>query len=223
MSKRTIEWKKINTIFLDMDGTLLDLHFDNYFWKSHVPRRYAEKHNLSVETARNELFLRYRSVRGTIQWYCVDYWTRELGLDIAMLKKEIDHLIVVHTHVVDFLEAVRQSGKRSVLVTNAHGKSLDLKMSRTKLERHLDALVCAHDFGVPKEEVGFWEKLNELEAFRPESTLLIDDNPDVLVSARTYGIRYLLAFAKPDTRGPLQNHPDFDSFTSFAELTQSLE
>ena len=25
-----INWQQIDTVFLDMDGTLLDLHFDNY-------------------------------------------------------------------------------------------------------------------------------------------------------------------------------------------------
>jgi len=217
-SHPAIDWERIDTVLLDMDGTLLDLHFDNYFWRHHVPQRFAEKHNISIETARDELDRRYRSVRGTMQWYSVDYWTDELGLDIALLKKEVDHLISVHPHVVHFLEAARRAGKRTVLVTNAHGKSLDLKMSRTKLGIHLDALVCAHDLGVPKEEVEFWEKLNDVEAFSPERTLLIDDNPEVLTSARSYGIRYLLGVSKPDTKGPVRDHSDFDTLTSFAEL-----
>jgi putative hydrolase of the HAD superfamily len=153
-----------------------------------------------------------------MQWYSVDYWTDELGLDIALLKKEVDHLIAVHPHVVDFLRAVREAGKRALLVTNAHGKSLDLKMSRTELGKHLDRLICAHDLGVPKEEVDFWEKLKDVEEYRPERTLLIDDNPEVLVSARTYGIRYLLAVAKPDTQEPPRDPQGFDTLLSFADL-----
>ena len=38
-----IDWNAINTVLLDMDGTILDLHFDNYFWKEYVPQKYAEK------------------------------------------------------------------------------------------------------------------------------------------------------------------------------------
>jgi putative hydrolase of the HAD superfamily len=218
----TIEWKKIDTILLDMDGTLLDLRFDNYFWRQHVPQRYAEKHDLSVGAAREELYRRYGSVRGTIQWYSVDYWTEELDLDIALLKKEVDHLIAVHPHAVEFLIAVRKAGKRTVLVTNAHGKSLDLKMGRTELGKHLDSLVCAHDLGIPKEKVEFWGKLKKLESFLPDRTLLIDDNPEVLASARSYGIRFLLALSRPDTQGPVHNHEDFETFSSFAELSLSL-
>jgi putative hydrolase of the HAD superfamily len=218
----SIDWTVIDTVLLDMDGTLLDLRFDNYFWKQHVPQRYAEKHNLSVEAAREELFRRYSTVRGTIQWYSVDYWTHELGLDIALLKEEVDHLISVHPHVVEFLITARQAGKRTILVTNAHGKSLDLKMSRTQLGQHLDSLVCAHDLGVPKEEGVFWEKLQIGENFLPARTLLIDDSPEVLESARSYGIRFLLALSQPDTQGPVHNHAEFETFSSFRELSLSL-
>ncbi|MCP4043692.1 MAG: haloacid dehalogenase, partial [Gammaproteobacteria bacterium] len=34
-----INWNSIHTVLLDMDGTLLDLHFDNQFWLEHVPLR----------------------------------------------------------------------------------------------------------------------------------------------------------------------------------------
>ena len=51
-----LDWNNISTVLLDMDGTLLDLHFDNYFWQHHVPVRYAEKHKLELDDARNFLF-----------------------------------------------------------------------------------------------------------------------------------------------------------------------
>ena len=86
-----LNWSLINTVLLDMDGTLLDLHYDNHFWLEHVPRRYAEKHALSLEAAKEALRGRYRQAEGTLDWYCVDYWTRELNLDIALLKEEVDH------------------------------------------------------------------------------------------------------------------------------------
>ena len=89
------DWNSIDTVFLDMDGTILDLHFDNHFWREHVPLRYAERHRLDVETAKSDLFPKFRSKEGTMDWYCVEYWSRELDLDIVGLKEEIDHLIAV--------------------------------------------------------------------------------------------------------------------------------
>ena len=213
-----ISWPKIDTVLLDMDGTLLDLHFDNHFWQVHVPLRYAEKHALSVEDARAHLVPRFRRAEGTLDWYCVDYWTQELGLDIGLLKAEVDHLIAVHPHVIEFLDAVRARNKRIVLVTNAHGKSLALKMQRTRLGGHFDAVVCAHDLGLPKEHFGFWEKMQNVECFDKDSALLIDDSLPVLRSARHYGIAQLLAIKNPDSKGPEKDAGEFSALGSFREI-----
>jgi len=218
-----IDWHQIHSVFLDMDGTLLDLHFDNHFWQEHVPVRYAEKLGVDVETAKQQLYPRFRKVEGTMEWYCIDYWSNELGLDIAQLKEEVDHLIAVHPHVTDFLDRVRAVGKRVVLVTNAHGKSLELKMNRTRLGGHFDKIICSHDFGLPKENVKFWGQLQKVEPFDVSNTLLVDDSLSVLRSAREYGIQYLLAVFKPDTRGPVREVEDFDAINGFDDIIPAIQ
>jgi putative hydrolase of the HAD superfamily len=217
-----VPWHDIRSVFLDMDGTLLDLHFDNHFWREHVPLRYAERHRLDIEAARADLFPRFRDKEGTMDWYCVDYWSRELGLDIAALKHEIDHLIAVHSHVVDFLDYTRKAGKRTVLLTNAHAQSLALKMARTGLEDHFDALVCAHDIGYPKEDLRFWSLLDAHERFTPEATLFIDDSLPVLRAARVFGIRHLLAVRQPDSQSPPREVDEFPAIDSFREITPAM-
>jgi len=210
-----LPWQHIETVFLDMDGTLLDLHFDNHFWQEHLPRRYAEKHGLSLEQARARLEPRFHATEGTMDWYCLDYWSRTLDRDIVMLKEEVAQLIAIHPHVPQFLQALRRNGRRTVLVTNAHHKSLALKMKHTRLGEHLDAVICAHDLGLPKEEPKFWQRLQRTEAFDPVTTLLIDDNLAVLRSARDYGIGFLLAVQTPDSRRDPHRGEEFPAIPGF--------
>ncbi|MDP2964247.1 MAG: GMP/IMP nucleotidase [Sulfurimicrobium sp.] len=213
-----IVWSQIDSVFLDMDGTLLDLHFDNHFWLSHVPLRYAEKHGLSHEAGRDALMPRYQRVAGTMDWYCVDYWSRELQLDIARLKEEVAHFIAVHPHVTDFLQALRDVNKRVVLVTNAHHKSLALKMQRTRLGIYFDAIISAHDIGIPKEHPDFWGSLQAMEKFQPQTTLLVDDSLPVLRSAKDYGIAHLLAVYRPDTSLPDKEVEEFAAIRDFRDI-----
>ena len=213
-----VPWQEIESVFLDMDGTLLDLHFDNHFWREHVPLRYAERHNLDVDTAKSRLIPKFRLKEGTLDWYCIDYWSHELNLDIAGLKNEINHLIAVHEHVPDFLERTRACGKRVVMLTNAHARSLDLKMEVTGLTDAFDALVCSHDIGYPKEDLRFWSLLGQDEPFRKESTLFIDDSLSVLRTAREFGIHHIVAMRKPDSRSPAREIGEFNAIDSFDEI-----
>jgi len=210
-----VNWQQVKTVFLDMDGTLLDLYFDNYFWQQFVPTQYAEEKGITHQQAHEILAGKYRSVEGTMDWYCVDYWTDQLGLDIESLKREISHYIAVHPHVHDFLNALYESERRVFLVTNAHRKSLVIKMEKTGLDDYFDEVICSHDYGLPKEEPEFWERLREQYPFDPETTLLVDDSLSVLQSARAYGIGHLLAITRPDSQQDERVIDEFPSVASF--------
>jgi len=198
----TVDWARVRSVFLDMDGTLLDLQFDERFWKDHVPLRWGERRGLGVDAARVLLEPRFRAAEGTLDWYCTDFWSRELELDVLELKRELEHLIAVHDGVHRFLHEVRAAGRRLVLVTNAHARVLELKMHRTDLERHFDAVLSAHEFGLPKEAAGFWDRLHEVEPFDPATTLFVDDSLSVLRAARAHGIHQVVAVARNDRRYP---------------------
>ena len=213
-----IDWNHIESVFLDMDGTLLDLHFDNHFWLEHVPMRYAEHHQVPLADAHRRLSALSDDCIGTLNWYCLDYWTATLGMDVAAFKHEIDHLIQVRPCVIDFLDAVRASGRRAVLVTNAHLKSLQLKMDRTGLDRHLDRMVCSHSLHKAKEEPGFWQALAATEPFDPKRTLLVDDSLPVLDAARRFGITELVAVRRPDTRKSPKVVGDYAAIDGFHQI-----
>src|SRR3989304_5066385 len=119
-----MDWCAIETVLLDMDGTLLDLYFDSYLWKQHLPLRYAERHGIDVESAKREIVPKIKAKEGSLQWYCLDYWTCELGVDISFLEREVGHLIALRPHVTEFLDFLRRRELQVALQTNAHRRSL---------------------------------------------------------------------------------------------------
>lgn len=213
-----INWQEIDTVLLDMDGTLLDLHFDNYFWLKHLPQRYAEIHNVDQETARAQLMAQIEARQGTLQWYCLEHWSRSLCVDIRGLKQEIQHKIQIRPHVETFLTRLAEHGKRRLLITNAHPQSLSLKLERTAIDRWLDGIISSHELNEPKEAQAFWHNLQARESFDPDRTLFIDDTPRVLQSAKDYGIRHLLCIHQPDSQVE-RSIEDYPSIHHFDEIT----
>ena len=217
-----LDWASIDTVLLDMDGTLLDLNFDNHFWQEFVPQRFADLHQLSLMDAKQQLQPRFKAMEGRLEWYCLDYWSAELQLDIAGLKQEVAGLIAVHPHVVEFLDAVRAAGKRLLLVTNAHRGSLNLKMQKTCLQQFFDEIVSSHDFGLAKEQQGFWQTLQDKHVFEKHGTLLVDDSLAVLRSAQQFGIAHLVSISKPDSQAPAREIIEFPAVEDFRALMTGL-
>ena len=213
-----INWQEINTVMLDMDGTLLDLHFDNYFWLHHLPQRYADIHQQDEQAIRQHLSSRFEQQRGTLNWYCLDYWSEQLQLDIPALKREIQHMISIRPHVLEFLQQLKRSDKQIMLVTNAHRQSLQLKMDNTGLSAMFDTVVVSHDFRAPKEHRDFWKQLRTAHPFDPNSTLLIDDTASVLKSAQQFGIKHLLTLLQPDSKQAKRERTEFPGILHFDEI-----
>lgn len=213
-----VNWPEVDTVLLDMDGTLLDLHFDNYFWLQHLPQRYAEIHQLPHEEARDHLVNRFTAERGSLQWYCTDYWSAQLGFDVAELKHEVKHLIASRPFMTEFLQALQASHRRAILVTNAHHDSVAVKMERIDFRPLLDEIVISHDYRRPKEDPEFWRQLQQEHPFDPQRTLLVDDTETVLASAQTFGISHLLSLSQPDSKGPIRQSMSFPMIHHFDEI-----
>jgi len=220
-----LDWSKISTVLLDMDGTILDLHYDTYFWLHHLPLRYSESAQISVDEAHQKLTKHYKEVFGTINWYCLDYWAEQTELPIVDLKREIQHLIKLREDAHDFLVALKESGRKIVLVTNAHPDSLALKIERTQLDKYFDTLYSTHEFGVTKESQLLWERLQVKEGFELNSTLFVDDSLPILDSARHYGIKHLLAVANPDSKAPVTDESllgDYPWITDYRDIIADI-
>ena len=202
-----------------MDGTLLDLHFDNQFWLHHLPKKLAQKTGRSLASCHQEMREAYAQVHGQLQWYCLDYWADKLQLDIMDAKRELAHLITMRTDCIPFLDALRASNRKVVLVTNAHPDSLSLKVEKTQLDEHIDTLISTHQFGASKESQRLWQQLQEHLKFDPQSTLFVDDGERILDAAKEFGIAFTLGITNPDSQ---QNEIAFSKHPHTNDYTQLL-
>ena len=213
-----VDWDSVDNVLLDMDGTLLDLRFDNWFWLTMVPGRYAAANGLTEDQAQALLVPKFKNVAGTLQWYCIEFWTRELSLDIPALKREALARVGFLPGAEQFLQKLRLRGKRLALVTNSHPATFAIKNQQVALTRYFDACYSSHEFDAPKEHADFWPRLAAQEEFSPPRTLFIDDSLRVLEAARDFGIAHLRAVRRPDTGLPPQATGSFAAIDGVAEL-----
>jgi putative hydrolase of the HAD superfamily len=213
-----IPLRDIRYVLLDMDGTLLDKYFDDYFWEHLLPEKLAEKKNVTFGRAKEELLAKYKTHEGTLNWTDIDFWSKEVDIDIPALKEQIRHLIEVHPHVEAFLNMLRRHRKKVYLVTNAHYKVLDIKLKKTELGGYFHAAVTSFEIGYPKEMIEFWEKAGKQLGFEKEKTLFIDDTVAVLKTAARYGIKYILHKTYASSKEKKGTPEDFPAIEDFREL-----
>lgn len=211
---------RCDTLMLDMDGTLLDLAYDNYMWMEHIPAAFAKKNAVSEDDARAHLYATFKRLEGKLNWYCLDHWSEVLDLDVVALHREENGRIGFLPGAKKFLETVADQKLRLLLVTNSHRHTLDIKTEVTDIVDYFDEVYMSHDLGHAKEDQPFWHALKGHEGFDPARTVFVDDNVAVLQSARDFGVDMLLHVTRPDTRRPPQEHADFVGIEGVGELVQ---
>lgn len=207
-----------DTLMLDMDGTLLDLAYDNYMWLEHIPAEYARQNEITENDARERLYAIMKSLEGKLDWYCLEQWSDALELDIAELHRDENQRIGFLPGAREFLQKVSEHHVRLLMVTNSHQHALDIKTEVTGIVEFFDDVYTSHALGHAKEDQPFWHALQEAEGFDRHKTAFIDDNVSVLQSARDYGVGTLLHITRPDSRKPPRHDEDFTGIAGVAEL-----
>lgn len=211
------DWQNIDTVLLDMDGTLLDLHYDNYFWQTMLPKIYAAQYEMELEEAVEFLQPIFESLQGTLNWYSVDFWSAKLGIDVMHHKAQFTEKIAYRPGAQQFLDQCNQQTEDVRLITNGHRKVLDLKMRYTNIDQYFHKMICSHELGAAKEEQDFWLRLQDLQGFEPDQTLFVDDSEAVLEAADKFGVKHLYSIARPDSVIPRRDRSNFPMIEQFVK------
>ncbi len=218
MASLHVPWEQIDDVLLDMDGTLLDRHFDNFFFEEELPRRYASMHGLSFDDSRDRLMAMYRSVEGELAWTDLHYWSERVGIDVVAMHKELDHMMGFLPGAEAFLGHLRRLGKRVTIVTNAHRAGVEVKTAKTGLDHYVDRIVDAFEVGYLKMRPEYWPACRRLVGFEPARSLYIDDDESCLAAACQFGIGHLLHSAKSSSQLPAAPSDQFMSVESWSLL-----
>lgn len=209
------DWHNINTVLLDMDGTLLDLHFDSHFWIEHLPNVVAEHRGIDLAQAVESLQPLFENHARTLNWYCVHFWSEQVGFDIMPHKHAVSDRIAYRHTAEAFLRQCNKHSQDVRMVTNSHREVLNLKIGITQIDQYFLQMLCSHELGHPKEDDAFWQRLHAHTPFDPDKTLLVDDNEDVLEAAERFGIKHLYSIAQPDSSRPRQSTSRFPMIERF--------
>ncbi len=211
-------WREIDTVLLDLDGTLLDQAYDNHIWRDLVPQRFAVVNSLDLHAAYAEVSRRYAEHIGTIKGYCIEFWSENLGVDIGALHRQVRSHVAWLPGAREFLKRLRAAGKRTVLLTNSHPIALAVKHEETGVLDHLDAAATSHEFGAAKEQPHFWRAARARFEFDPARSLFADDNSKMLTAARDAGVRWVYGVRHWDTKGSRRQHVDHDAVDAVLDL-----
>lgn len=210
-------------LMFDMDGTLLDLAFDDLIWNHELPKRHAETHQCTLEQSRATLYEFYQQHKHTLCWYSSSYWTAKVGVDVLKLQYDFKDKIRPRSGCFALLDFLKTEGYRCWLVTNADCAGLQLKLENIGLASYFEVMVSSQDIGYSKEYVEFWQILQSQHPFDPNNVILIDDTAPVLQGAEKFGIKTLITITQPSSdqvaRNPLElAYPSINALTELQDL-----
>ncbi len=222
MTNGKVPWEEIDFVLLDLDGTLLDKYFDDYFWEEFLPEKYAALKQMPLSEAKATLYTAYKEQERKLIWTDIYYWSSRFGLDIPALKESVAHRVAVHEGVLPFLQFLKGANKKVALLTNAHPRAVEIKLARTTLQPYLDQILSADSVGWPKEAIGFWEEAQTRVGFDKKRSLFVDDNEEILLVARQFGISHLLYKTYASSRIIRGDSTQFPSIRHFNEIVPSV-
>jgi putative hydrolase of the HAD superfamily len=165
----------LRVISFDVDGTLVDLRFNELIWNEGIPLLYAEKMGIGLEEARKHVKQEYDRVgENRLEWYDIRYWFRYFGLEgwRELLKS---YEVTIYPEVPWVLNTLTKKYDL-IAATNLTREFLDMEMKDLRnFFKHVFS--STSDFKQVKKTIGFYSKICDILQIKPQEMVHVGDHP----------------------------------------------
>ncbi len=112
--------KSLRIISFDVDGTLVDLEYNDLIWFKEIPELVAKKKKISFEKSLKYVHEEYAKLgEHNLNWYDINYWISYFGIEISPDKifEKYEPQVKIYPEVISLLEELKK--KYTLIVITA--------------------------------------------------------------------------------------------------------
>lgn len=180
----------IKVVSLDLQGTLSDSKFSNYFWINLLPQKYSEKYGYTLETSKKILKEEFKIIgKYNILYYDDKYWSKRLGFNTLNELDKFEIRPRINSKLDDFIQAIKLP---KIIISTTTNDFIKYEL-KEKITDFYKVYSCVDYFDVGGKTRSVFLKVCKELSILPEEMLHIGDSRIMdYENARKAGVNAIL-------------------------------